>query len=133
MEVLKTEDALYQVYSSIRKNVGANFPVSIKLNSADFQRGGFTEEESLGLITALSDAGMDLIEISGTFYEAPVMTGIMKKKHPTTRSLLWNLPRKRKAQNVRWQLPVVFVLSKVWQNAITSGAVDVRIARSPRH
>jgi 2,4-dienoyl-CoA reductase-like NADH-dependent reductase (Old Yellow Enzyme family) len=36
------------VYAEIRRRVGSGFPVGIKLNSADFQRGGFTEQESLG-------------------------------------------------------------------------------------
>ncbi len=64
------------VYAEIRSQVGAGFPIGIKLNSADFQRGGFTEEESLATIEALSAAGIDLIEISGGTYEAPVMTGV---------------------------------------------------------
>lgn len=51
-------------YAEIRRQVGASFPVGIKLNSADFQRGGFTEEESLDTIRALADAGIDLIEVS---------------------------------------------------------------------
>lgn len=63
------------VYAEIRKQVGADFPVGIKLNSADFQRGGFTEEESMATIEALADAGIDLIEISGGTYEAPAMSG----------------------------------------------------------
>lgn len=61
--------------------MGADFPVSIKLNSADFQRGGFTEEESLDLIRVLSEAGMDLIEISGGTYEAPAMTASILLKN----------------------------------------------------
>lgn len=61
------------VYAEIRRQVGPDFPVAIKLNSTDFQRGGFTEEESLETIRALSDAGIDLIEISGGTYEAPGM------------------------------------------------------------
>jgi len=72
-----------EVYKSIREAVGKEFPVSIKLNSADFQRGGFTEEESLDTIKVLSDIGMDLIEISGGTYEAPVMTGA-KALRPAT-------------------------------------------------
>src|SRR5699024_5494501 len=64
-----------EVYKEIRRQVGGDFPVSIKMNSADFQRGGFTEEESLDVVRALSEAGIDLIEISGGTYEAPVMTG----------------------------------------------------------
>lgn len=61
------------VYAEIRRRVGPDFPVAIKLNSADFQRGGFTEEESLETIRALVDAGIDLIEISGGTYEMPAM------------------------------------------------------------
>ncbi|MEL0027323.1 MAG: hypothetical protein VW625_01450 [Perlucidibaca sp.] len=47
-----------EVYRAIRAEVGPDFPVGIKLNSADFQRGGFTEEESLEVIQLLADAGM---------------------------------------------------------------------------
>ncbi|WP_428381989.1 NADH:flavin oxidoreductase/NADH oxidase family protein [Nevskia ramosa] len=65
------------VYAEIRKQVGADFPVGIKLNSADFQRGGFSEEESLATMQALVDAGIDLIEISGGTYEDPAMSGAL--------------------------------------------------------
>lgn len=68
-----------EVYRSIRANVGEDFPVSIKMNSADFQRGGFTEDESMIVAEMLADAGMDLIEISGGNYESPSMTGINVK------------------------------------------------------
>ncbi len=67
------------VYAEIRRQVGPDFPVGIKLNSADFQRGGFTEEESIETIRALADAGIDLIEISGGTYEAPAMSGTMQE------------------------------------------------------
>lgn len=67
------------VYAEIRRQVGEDFPVGIKLNSADFQRGGFTEEESLATIRALTEAGIDLIEISGGTYEAPAMSGAMQE------------------------------------------------------
>lgn len=58
------------IYSEIRHQVGSDFSIGIKLNSADFQRGGFTEEESIETIRALVDAGIDLVEISGGTYEA---------------------------------------------------------------
>ncbi|MFU5616546.1 NADH:flavin oxidoreductase/NADH oxidase family protein [Pseudomonas aeruginosa] len=67
------------VYAEIRRQVGRDFPVGIKLNSADFQRGGFTEEESIETIRVLADAGIDLIEISGGTYEAPAMSGAMQE------------------------------------------------------
>lgn len=67
-----------QVYREVRRRVGEDFPIGIKLNSADFQRGGFTEAESLGVIKALAKAGIDLIEISGGTYEEPAMQGLRK-------------------------------------------------------
>ena len=36
-----------EIYRNIREKVGKKFPIGIKINSADFQRGAFTEEESL--------------------------------------------------------------------------------------
>ncbi|KQM68110.1 NADH oxidase [Sphingomonas sp. Leaf17] len=63
------------VQAEVRRQVGPDFPVGIKLNSADFQRGGFTAEESLATIQALAEAGIDMIEISGGTYEAPAMSG----------------------------------------------------------
>ncbi|WP_295372415.1 NADH:flavin oxidoreductase/NADH oxidase family protein [Pseudacidovorax intermedius] len=67
------------VYAEIRRQVGPEFAVAIKLNSADFQRGGFTEEESIETIHALVEAGIDLVEISGGTYEAPAMSGAMQE------------------------------------------------------
>ena len=66
---------LMEVFRRIRAGVGPDFPVAVKLNSADFQRGGFTEEESLAVILALDGEGVDLVEISGGNYEAPAMSG----------------------------------------------------------
>ncbi len=71
----KRRHFVLELYRAMRAAVGAAFPIGIKLNSADFQRGGFTEEESLATIKALADAGIDLIEISGGTYEAPAMAG----------------------------------------------------------
>jgi 2,4-dienoyl-CoA reductase-like NADH-dependent reductase (Old Yellow Enzyme family) len=61
------------VLREIRHSVGATFPVSIKLNSADFQRGGLTEQESMRVLAMLQEDGVDLVEISGGSYESRVM------------------------------------------------------------
>ncbi|GAB2826632.1 NADH:flavin oxidoreductase/NADH oxidase family protein [Actinocorallia aurea] len=66
-----------EVLRAVRAAVSPGFSVGIKLNSADFQRGGFTEEESRGVVGALAAEGVDLIEISGGSYEAPAMMGVM--------------------------------------------------------
>lgn len=66
---------LLEVVRAIRSAVGPRFPVGVKLNSADFQRGGFTIEESMTVARSLEAAGVDLLEISGGNYESPAMAG----------------------------------------------------------
>ncbi|MFD0863570.1 NADH:flavin oxidoreductase/NADH oxidase family protein [Sungkyunkwania multivorans] len=60
---------LLSIIRETRKVVGNKFPISVKLNSADFQKGGFTEEESLEVVKMLDNEGIDLLEISGGTYE----------------------------------------------------------------
>ncbi|WP_271784242.1 NADH:flavin oxidoreductase/NADH oxidase family protein [Aquimarina algiphila] len=60
---------LRTIIQDVREAVGPEFPVGLKLNSADFQRGGFTEEDSLTVIKMLEPLGVDLLEISGGTYE----------------------------------------------------------------
>jgi 2,4-dienoyl-CoA reductase-like NADH-dependent reductase (Old Yellow Enzyme family) len=66
---------LLEVVRRIRARVSPGFAVSVKLNSADFQRGGFSEDESRNVMAALSGEGLDMIEISGGNYESPAMSG----------------------------------------------------------
>ena len=73
-----------EIYRDIRKKVGPKFPIGIKINSADFQRGAFTEEESLAVIEMLSSEGMDMIEVSGGTYEKAAMMGAGKKIKEST-------------------------------------------------
>ena len=60
---------LLEIVRQIRKAVGSDFPVSVKLNSADFQKGGFSEEESMQVVRWLGEEKIDLLEISGGNYE----------------------------------------------------------------
>ncbi|KEQ19554.1 NADH oxidase [Endozoicomonas numazuensis] len=68
------------VFKAIRHTVGDSFPIGIKLNSADFMKDGLSEEESMKVVQALSEAGIDLIEVSGGTYESPAMMGIDLKE-----------------------------------------------------
>jgi 2,4-dienoyl-CoA reductase-like NADH-dependent reductase (Old Yellow Enzyme family) len=63
-----------------RAAVGPDKIVAIKLNSADFQRGGFSEEESLEVVRLLGEEGLDFLEISGGTYEKPAMMGAASRK-----------------------------------------------------
>jgi 2,4-dienoyl-CoA reductase-like NADH-dependent reductase (Old Yellow Enzyme family) len=64
---------LLETVQQTRAAVGADFPISVKINSADFQRGGFSFEDSQIVVRWLDEAGVDLIEISGGNYEQPSM------------------------------------------------------------
>ncbi|WP_405491087.1 nitroreductase family deazaflavin-dependent oxidoreductase [Nocardia sp. NBC_00511] len=75
-----------EVARSIRAAVSPGFGLGIKLNSADFQRGGFTEDESRAVIEELSAEQVDLFEISGGTYESPAMMGRSDAKSASTRA-----------------------------------------------
>ncbi|MFW0788346.1 nitroreductase family deazaflavin-dependent oxidoreductase [Gordonia sp. CPCC 205333] len=75
-----------EVVRRIRAAVRPSFAVGIKLNSADFQRGGFTEDESRQVIERLSVEGIDLFEISGGSYESPAMMGRSDERSASTKA-----------------------------------------------
>lgn len=64
---------LVEIYQAIHLAVSDKFLVGVKLNSADFQKGGFDESESVQVIAKLGELGIDFIEISGGNYESPAM------------------------------------------------------------
>ena len=68
--------ALLEIVAEVRAAVGPEFPVAVKLNSADFQKGGFAFEDSLQVAALLEEASVDLIEISGGTYEQPKLMGL---------------------------------------------------------
>src|SRR5229473_6039066 len=59
----------------IRSAVSPSFAVAVKLNSADFQRGGFDADDAQRVIAMLAPLGVDLVELSGGNYESPAMSG----------------------------------------------------------
>ncbi len=66
---------LLDVVRAIRAEVAPDFAVAVKLNSADFQRGGFDATDAQAVIAMLAPLGVDLVEVSGGSYESPAMTG----------------------------------------------------------
>ena len=65
---------LLEIVSSIRQAVGSGFPIAVKLNSADFQKGGFEFTDSMQVAKWLEAASVDVIEIGGTC-EQPRLLG----------------------------------------------------------
>lgn len=67
---------LLEIVAAVRAAVGSSFPIAVKLNSADFQKGGFDFADSLVVVKWLEAASVDLVEISGGTYEQPKLLGI---------------------------------------------------------
>jgi 2,4-dienoyl-CoA reductase-like NADH-dependent reductase (Old Yellow Enzyme family) len=66
---------LREIVHAVRKAVGIDFPVSVKLNSADFQKGGFDLPDAARVAGWLAEERIDLLEISGGTYEQPRLFG----------------------------------------------------------
>lgn len=66
---------LIETVRAVRAAIGKDKILSVKLNSADFQKGGLSQEESLQIALALEAEGIDLLEISGGNYESPAQLG----------------------------------------------------------
>jgi 2,4-dienoyl-CoA reductase-like NADH-dependent reductase (Old Yellow Enzyme family) len=66
---------LLAVVDAVRAACGPAFTLAVKLNSADFQRGGFSHDDALHVASWLDEHGVDLLEISGGTYERPAMAG----------------------------------------------------------
>ena len=66
---------LLTIVQQVREQCGKDFDVAVKLNSADFQRGGFDVDDARDVVGMLAQHNVDLVELSGGSYEAPAMQG----------------------------------------------------------
>ena len=116
-----------EVYRAIRVAVGDDFPVGIKLNSADYSKGGFTHEESMEVVQNLAEAGIDLIEISGGTYESPSMVGHNIKESTLKREAYFLEYAEEVRKRVDTPLVVTggFRSGKAMLEALKSGATDM--------
>ena len=116
-----------EIYREIRRQVGSDYPIGIKINSADFQRGGFTEEESMEVIRILSKEGIDMLEISGGTYEKPAMVGHKQKKSTQEREAycLDYGERARKITTKPLMLTGGFRTVTVMEKALAKGNLDI--------
>jgi 2,4-dienoyl-CoA reductase-like NADH-dependent reductase (Old Yellow Enzyme family) len=67
---------LLEAVRATRRTVGTDFPLSVKLNSDDFRKGGFSIEECLEVVSLLNAESLDLLEVSGGTYEQPRLLGV---------------------------------------------------------
>lgn len=76
---------LIESLRAMRRAVGTDFPVSVKMNAADFHKGGFDMDQSMAVVEMLNGENLDLLEISGGNYDAPAMIGAMGGDQPLAR------------------------------------------------
>lgn len=76
---------LLDIVRAVRAAVAPEFSVAVKLNSADFQKGGFTLEDATEVMTWLNPLGLDLVELSGGSYESPAMRGYTLESNSAVR------------------------------------------------
>jgi 2,4-dienoyl-CoA reductase-like NADH-dependent reductase (Old Yellow Enzyme family) len=119
---------LVETVREIRATTHDQFLIAVKLNSADFQRGGFDADDSLTVAHALEKEGIDLLEISGGTYESTAMvTGTPQRESTRAREayFLEFAERFSRELSVPVMLTGGFRTRQGMNDALDSGAVDI--------
>ena len=126
-DALRRRRFLLEVVRAVRAAVSDDFAVAVKLNSADFQRGGFSQEQSLEVIAALNAEGIDLLEISGGTYEKAAMFSEHQRESTQKREafFLQFAERARAVAKMPLMLTGGFRTADGMNQALASGAIDV--------
>lgn len=118
---------LFETYRTVRKSVGKDFPVLIKLNTKDFVRGGLNQRDSLFVARRLEEMGIDAIELSGGIPAAGDL-GPARPKIRSAKEEAYFLPLARK---IRKQVSVPIILVggirslKTVNHILKTGAADL--------
>ncbi len=97
---------LIEAVRTTRKQVGNDYPIGIKLNSDDFRKGGFTNEDCLRVVELLNTERVDLLEISGGTYEQPRLLGFSGREESKVNAS----PRDEEVQRQTTQLREAYFL-----------------------
>lgn len=116
---------LREVLRATRARVGPDFPIGVKLNSADFQKGGFGEEESIEVAAMLERGGCDLLEISGGNYETPMMFDLAESSRIREAYFLEFARKLRRAVRMPLMVTGGFRSLDAMEAALAEGALDV--------
>ncbi|KAF0250523.1 MAG: NADH:flavin oxidoreductase [bacterium] len=118
---------LLEVVRSARRAMGKKAILSVKLNSADFQKGGFSQEESMAVVQELEKEQIDLLEISGGTYEASAMIGDGQKESTKKREayFLEYAEKVRKQVKIPLMLTGGFRTAEAMKSALADGTVDL--------
>lgn len=108
---------LLEIVRAIRATVSPGFCVAVKLNSTDFQHGGFELADAAQVIRWLNDLPIDLVELSGGSYENPMAVEVTKAESTLRREAYFLDFARTVAAEARMPLMV------------TGGIYDVPVAR----
>ncbi|PRM14656.1 NADH oxidase [Haemophilus influenzae] len=121
---------LLETYTAICAAVGKDFLVGVKLNSADFQKGGFDESESVQVIQKLSEMGIDLLKFPAATTKARKCSP--PKTAPTNAKPSSSIIPKKPVQSAKPPLIITggFRSQNAMEDALSSGHLDlVGVAR----
>jgi 2,4-dienoyl-CoA reductase-like NADH-dependent reductase (Old Yellow Enzyme family) len=116
---------LRAVVRAIRDAVGADFPIGLKLNSTDFQHGGFDENESMQVLQMMQEDTVDLVEISGGSYEARAMFDGADVPRSTEAFFLDYSEKARSLVDMPLMVTGGFRTRTIMEEAVRSGWLDV--------
>lgn len=121
---------LLEVVTAVRARVSPGFCVAVKLNSADFQRGGFDASDAKQVVLWLNELDIDLVELSGGSYEAPAMQGDARDGRTLAREAYFLEFAAELAEVARMPLMVTGGVRRlpVVERVLTSGVAMVGIA-----
>lgn len=126
---------LLEIISRVRRETSESFGIAVKLNSSDFQNGGFDESEALEVVKLLNKKKIDFVELSGGSYESAAMFGAAEDSASSTHLReVYFLEFAKQIQGVaNMPLMVTGGITKkaTAEMVLTSGAVEiVGIARA---
>jgi 2,4-dienoyl-CoA reductase-like NADH-dependent reductase (Old Yellow Enzyme family) len=129
---------LRNVIEAVRADVRPEFCVAVKLNSADFQRGGFDTAEARGVLQMLNALPVDLVEISGGNYEAPATVGSTRDGRTLAREAYFLDFAKEMVSTARMPLMVtggigrIEIVERVLASGIAIAGMASALAIEPR-
>ncbi len=120
------------IVQKVREVVKPEFCVAVKLNSADFQRGGFEDSDAVAVVGMLNSLQVDLVEITGGSYESPAMQGQTRDGSTLAREAYFLTFAKDILATARMPLMLTGGIRRrtTAQEVINSGASIVGIATS---
>lgn len=117
-----------EVVRAVRAAVDPGFIVAVKLNSSDFQKGGFDHADSVQVAVMLEAEGVDFIEISGGNFEEPKAYTHAKKSGSTQMREAYFLEYAaaiKEALSIPLMVTGGFRSASVMNDAIESGQTDL--------